>query len=47
MTDGLSKAHRSWNMSRIRAKDTKPEKLMRSMRKRSRNSILARLLIKD
>lgn len=31
MTDRLSKEHRSWNMSRIRGKDTKPEKLVRSL----------------
>jgi DNA mismatch endonuclease (patch repair protein) len=30
MADRISKAHRSWNMSRIRGKDTKPEKLLRS-----------------
>ena len=28
--DRISKAHRSWNMSRIRSKDTTPEKLVRS-----------------
>ena len=31
MTDRISKEHRSWNMSRIRSKDTKPELLLRSM----------------
>lgn len=31
MRDRLSKARRSWNMSRIRAKDTKPEKIVRSL----------------
>ncbi|MDX5933161.1 very short patch repair endonuclease [Acidithiobacillus thiooxidans] len=31
MTDSLSKAKRSWNMSRIRSKDTKPELLVRSL----------------
>ena len=31
MTDSISKEHRSWNMSRIRSKDTKPELLLRSM----------------
>ena len=31
MTDRLSKEHRSWNMSRIRGKNTKPEKLVRSL----------------
>ena len=30
MTDRLTREHRSWNMSRIRAKDTQPEKLVRS-----------------
>lgn len=29
--DSLTKEHRSWNMSRIRAKDTKPELLVRSL----------------
>lgn len=29
--DRLSKRHRSWNMSQIRAKDTKPEMRVRSM----------------
>ena len=28
--DRISKAHRSWNMSRIRGKDTTPERLVRS-----------------
>ena len=31
MTDKLSKKKRSWNMSRIRSTDTKPEKLLRSV----------------
>ena len=31
MTDRISKEHRSWNMSRIRGKDTKPEVLLRSL----------------
>jgi|SRR6266540_421008 len=31
MTDRLSRERRSWNMSRIRSKDTKPELLVRSM----------------
>jgi len=31
MVDRLSKARRSWNMSRIRSKDTKPEMLVRSL----------------
>jgi DNA mismatch endonuclease (patch repair protein) len=30
MTDRLSKARRSWNMSRIRSKNTKPELVVRS-----------------
>ena len=29
--DRLSKERRSWNMSRIRGKDTKPERLVRSL----------------
>src|SRR5690625_2783825 len=29
--DQLSKEHRSWNMSRIKSKDTKPEKIVRSL----------------
>lgn len=29
--DRLSEEHRSWNMSRIRGKDTKPELIVRSM----------------
>jgi DNA mismatch endonuclease, patch repair protein len=31
MADRLSNEHRSWNMSRIRGKDTKPERLVRSL----------------
>ena len=31
MVDRLSKERRSWNMSRIRAKDTKPELIIRSV----------------
>ena len=31
MVDHLSKEKRSWNMSRIRSKDTKPELVLRSM----------------
>jgi len=31
MADRISKERRSWNMSRIRGKDTKPELLLRSM----------------
>ncbi len=30
MTDHLTEEKRSWNMSRIRAKNTKPEKIVRS-----------------
>lgn len=30
MTDSLSPEKRSWNMSRIRSRDTKPEKIVRS-----------------
>ncbi len=31
MVDSISKKHRSWNMSRVRSKDTKPEVKVRSM----------------
>jgi DNA mismatch endonuclease, patch repair protein len=31
MTDRISPEHRSWNMSRIRGKDTRPEMLVRSV----------------
>jgi DNA mismatch endonuclease, patch repair protein len=31
LTDTLSKEHRSWNMGRIPSKDTKPEKIVRSL----------------
>lgn len=31
MTDKLSKAHRSWNMSRIKGRDTGPERAVRSL----------------
>jgi DNA mismatch endonuclease, patch repair protein len=31
MVDLLSRAHRSWNMSRIRSRDTAPEVFVRSM----------------
>lgn len=31
MTDRISPEHRSWNMSRIRGKDTKPEKRLRTL----------------
>jgi len=30
MADSISKQHRSWNMSRIKSRDTKPEKALRS-----------------
>jgi len=30
MADRISQEHRSWNMSRIRGQDTKPEKIVRS-----------------
>lgn len=29
--DRISKEHRSWNMSRIKGRDTKPELIVRSM----------------
>lgn len=31
MADRISPTHRSWNMSRIRGKDTKPEMMLRSL----------------
>jgi DNA mismatch endonuclease (patch repair protein) len=31
MVDSLTREKRSWNMSRIRSKDTKPEKIVRSL----------------
>ena len=31
MTDSISKKHRSWNMSRIKSKDTSSEKIVRSL----------------
>ena len=31
MVDRISREHRSWNMSRIRSRDTKPEKIVRSL----------------
>ena len=31
MADTITKVHRSWNMSRIKSKDTKPEIIVRSM----------------
>lgn len=35
MADRISAEHRSWNMSRIRSKDTKPEVLLRSLMHRA------------
>lgn len=35
MVDRISKEHRSWNMSRIRGKDTKPEITLRSLMHRA------------
>ena len=35
MADRISPEHRSWNMSRIRGRDTKPEFLLRSLMHRS------------
>ena len=35
MADRISREHRSWNMSRIRGKDTGPEKRLRSLLHRS------------
>ena len=31
MSDKLSRAHRSWNMTQIRSRDTKPERIVRSL----------------
>lgn len=31
MTDRLTPEHRSWNMSRIRSRDTSPERIVRSL----------------
>jgi DNA mismatch endonuclease, patch repair protein len=31
MTDKLTREHRSWNMSRIRSKNTAPERIVRSL----------------
>lgn len=31
MVDSISKKHRSWNMGRIKSKDTSPEKIVRSL----------------
>lgn len=35
MVDRISKEHRSWNMSRIRGKNTKPEVVLRSLMHRA------------
>ena len=35
MADRISEEHRSWNMSRIRGKDTKPEIVLRSLMHRA------------
>lgn len=43
--DSLTKEHRSWNMSRIRSTDTKPELLVRSFL--HRNGFRFRLHVKD
>lgn len=43
--DTVSKEHRSWNMSRIRSKDTKPEMLVRSFL--FRNGFRFRLHVKS
>ena len=43
--DRLSPEHRSWNMSRIKGKDTKPELLVRSWL--HRNGFRFRLHVKD
>jgi len=43
--DSLTKEHRSWNMSRIRSTDTKPEMLVRSFL--HRNGFRFRLHVKD
>lgn len=43
--DSLSKEHRSWNMSRIRSTNTKPEMLVRSFL--HRNGFRFRLHVKD
>ena len=43
--DSLSKEHRSWNMSRIRSKDTKPERIVRSFL--HRNGLRFRLHVKN
>lgn len=43
--DSLSKEHRSWNMSRIRSTDTKPEVIVRSFL--HRNGFRFRLHVKD
>ena len=43
--DSLTKEHRSWNMSRIRSKDTKPERIVRSFL--HRNGLRFRLHVKN
>lgn len=43
--DQISSEHRSWNMSRIKSKDTKPELLVRSWL--HRNGFRFRLHVKD
>lgn len=43
--DGISQARRSWNMSRIRSKDTTPERIVRSFL--HRHGFRFRLHVKD
>ncbi len=43
--DRISKEHRSWNMSRIRSKDTRPEMIVRSLL--HKNGFRFRLHCKD
>lgn len=45
MVDHISEERRSWNMSRIRSKDTKPEMIVRKML--HQNGIRYRLHVKD
>lgn len=45
MVDHISEERRSWNMSRIRSKDTKPEMIVRKML--HKNGIRYRLHVKD
>lgn len=45
MVDHISEERRSWNMSRIRSKDTKPEMIVRKML--HQNGISYRLHVKD